>query len=54
MSVAQALKYIQNAEKCVLLAKCCSVPDERDAFLDLAEAWMELADEAELRASSWH
>jgi hypothetical protein len=47
MSVAETLKYVQYAEKCVLLAKCCSIPRERDALLDLAEAWVELADEAE-------
>jgi hypothetical protein len=49
MSVAEALKYVQCAEKCVVLAKYRSSPHERDALLDLAEAFVELADEAELR-----
>jgi hypothetical protein len=47
MSVAEALKYVQCAEKCVVLAKYRSSPHERDALLDLAEAFVELADEAE-------
>jgi hypothetical protein len=49
MSVAEALEYVQCAEKCVVLAKYRSSPHERDALLDLAEAFVELADEAELR-----
>ena len=52
MSVAEALKYVQHAEKCVLLAKCCWLAHERDALLDLAEVWVELADEAESRIRS--
>jgi hypothetical protein len=48
MSVAEAFKYVQCAERCVVLAKYCSIPHERDALLDLAEAFVELADRAEL------